>query len=145
MIGGYEIAIIGIAALLSGLINALAGGGSLIIFPVLIAFGIPTVPANVTHTVALTPGYLGGALGQRKDLRGQARRLWIFIPAGAVGGISGGFLVLWAGEGVFHILVPFLILFASVLLAMQDRVRAWIVTRDTRPGFVPRGETTAVV
>jgi uncharacterized membrane protein YfcA len=144
MITGSEFAIIGIAAVLGGLVNALAGGGSLIVFPALIAIGIPSVAANVTHTVALTPGYLGGAFGQREDLRGQGKRLWIFLPAGAIGGLFGGFLVLWVGEGVFHVLVPFLILFASGLLAMQDWVRRWIAERAGRAGTVP-GEGRAII
>ncbi len=134
MISGYEFAIIGLASVLAGLINALAGGGSLIVFPALIAIGIPPVAANVTHTVALTPGYLGGAFGQREDLRGQRKRLWIFIPAGAIGGLLGGLILLQIGEGIFRILVPFLILFASGLLAAQDWVRRWIVEREKRSG-----------
>lgn len=113
-------------------------------FPALIAIGIPPVAANVTHTVALTPGYLGGALGQREDLRGQVKRLWIFIPAGAVGGLFWGFLVSWLGEGIFHILVPFLILFASGLLAVQDRVRTWILKRAKRTGTVPGNERAII-
>jgi len=144
MIAGYEFVVIGIAAVLAGFINALAGGGSLIVFPALIAIGIPPVAANVTHTVALTPGYLGGALGQRVDLRGQGRRLWIFMLAGAVGGIIGGFLVIWVGEVVFHILVPFLILFASGLLAIQDRVRTWTEKRANQTGS-RHGEGSAII
>jgi uncharacterized membrane protein YfcA len=144
MVSGYEFAIVGLASVLAGLINALAGGGSLIVFPALIAIGIPPVAANVTHTVALTPGYLGGALGQREDLRGQGKRLWIFIPVGALGGLFGGFLLLWIGEGIFHILVPFLILFATGLLAVQDRVRRWIVEREKRTGSAP-GEGRSII
>ncbi len=144
MISGLEIALIGVAAVLAGLVNALAGGGSLIVFPALIAVGIPSIAANVTHTVALTPGYLGGALGQREDLRGQGKRLWIFIPVGALGGLLGGFLLLWIGEGIFHILVPFLILFASGLLAVQDRVKGWIAERAKRAGTGPGKETKAI-
>jgi uncharacterized membrane protein YfcA len=144
MITGSDFAIVGLASVLAGLINALAGGGSLIVFPALIAIGIPPVPANVTHTVALTPGYLGGALGQREDLRGQGKRLWIFIPVGALGGLLGGFLLLWIGEGIFHILVPFLILFATGLLAVQDWVRRWIVKREKRAGNAP-GEGRSVI
>jgi uncharacterized protein len=131
-ITGLEIALVGFVAILAGLINALAGGGTLLMFPALIAIGIPPVAANVTHTVALTPGYLGGAYGQRNDLRGQGRRLWLFIPAGALGGLAGGFILLWVGAAVFHFLVPFLILFASGLLAVQDRVRKWITERAER-------------
>ena len=129
MITTLDIVIIGVVSVLAGLINAVAGGGSLILFPALIAFGIPPVPANITHTVALTPGYLGGTYGQWRDMRGQEKRLWIFIPAGVIGGLAGGLLLIWTGAAVFRILVPFLILFAAGLLAVQDPVRRWIEAR----------------
>jgi len=134
MITGVEIVLVGLVAALAGLINAVAGGGTLVLFPYLIATGIPPVAANVTHTVALTPSYIGGAYGQRDDLKGQWRRIWIFTSVGALGGLLGGFILLWIGQGVFHILVPFLILFASGLLAIQDWVREWITQRAKQAG-----------
>ena len=135
MLSGSEIAIAGLAAAAAGLVNALAGGGTLISFPALIALGVPDVAANITNTVALCPGYLGGALAQREDLRGQQRRLWLLVPAGIIGGIAGSFFLLFASEQVFHILVPFLILAAAVLLAVQDRVRDWILKQSHKdPG-----------
>jgi uncharacterized membrane protein YfcA len=91
--------------------------------------GIPPVAANVTNTVALCPGYFGGTMAQRKDLGGQSKRLWMLIPAGAVGGIIGGFLLLQTGEKLFKELVPYLILLASGLLAIQDPVRGWLTRR----------------
>src|SRR5512140_3071929 len=102
-----------LAAVAAGLTNALAGGGTLITFPVLLAVGLPAVAANVTNTVALCPGYLGATLAQRGDLAGQGRRMWIVIPAGALGGLLGGVLLLASGERTFRALVPFLILLAS--------------------------------
>ncbi|MBK9924463.1 MAG: sulfite exporter TauE/SafE family protein [Anaerolineales bacterium] len=121
--------LVALAALAAGAVNALAGGGTLITFPALTFLGIPAVAANVTNTVALCPGYLSGTLAQRNDLRGQGKRLWFIIPAGAVGGIIGGFLLLQTGEKVFKELVPYLILLASGLLAIQDPVRAWLTRR----------------
>ncbi len=119
----------GLAALAAGIINAIAGGGTLITFPVLTALGIPAVVANVTNTVALCPGYLGGTYAQRQDLKGQKKRLQILIPAGIIGGVAGGFLLLRTGEKVFREMVPFLILFASGILALQDPLKKWIVRR----------------
>lgn len=119
----------GLAAVAAGAINALAGGGTLITFPTLVALGIPPVAANITNTVALCPGYVGGTLAQSKDLKGQQSRLWITVPAGALGGLIGGFLLLHTGEKVFRTLVPFLILAASLLLAIQDPVRSWLTKR----------------
>ncbi len=119
----------GLAAIAAGLINALAGGGTLVTFPTLLAIGIPAVAANVTNTVALCPGYVGGIIAQSKDLQGQKQQLWIFIPAGFVGGLVGGFLLLISGERLFQNLVPILILLASGLLAIQEVVKAWLLRR----------------
>ena len=118
-----------LAAVAAGAVNALAGGGTLITFPMLVALGVPAVGANVTNTVALCPGYLGGTLAQRNDLRGQRRRLWLILPASVVGGVLGGFLLLHTEEKLFKALVPYLILLASALLAIQDPVRAWLIRR----------------
>lgn len=119
----------GLAAVAAGAINALAGGGTLITFPTLVALGIPSVAANVTNTVALCPGYIGGTLAQSKDLKGQEKRMWITIPAGIIGGLIGGFILLNTAEKVFRELVPFLILIASLLLAVQDPVKSWLTRR----------------
>ncbi|HOX35917.1 MAG TPA: sulfite exporter TauE/SafE family protein [Methanoregulaceae archaeon] len=120
------LALAGLAAFLAGIVNALAGGGTLITFPVLVATGIPEVVANVTNTVALCPGYLGGAFAQRRDLAGQGPRIRILVPVAVLCGILGGILLLFISAEVFHLLVPFLVLFSAVLLAVQERVRDWI-------------------
>jgi len=124
---GYVLA--GLAAVAAGLINALAGGGTLITFPVLIALGFPAISANVTNTVALCPGYLGGTLAQSTDLKDQQKRLGLLLPAGILGGLTGGILLLRTGEKLFTALVPFLILLATFLLAVQNPVRAWLNRR----------------
>lgn len=129
--------LIGLAAVAAGAVNALAGGGTLITFPTLTAVGIPAIAANITNTVALLPGYFGATLAQRKDLRGQEHRLTWALPAGVIGGLIGGFLLLRTGERLFRDLVPYLILFASALLALQDPLRKWVARRtagQTRSG-----------
>ena len=77
MLTGFDFVLVGLAALVAGTINALAGGGTLITFPMLTAVGVPPVAANVTNTVALCPGYFGGTLAQWNDLKGQKKRLWL--------------------------------------------------------------------
>lgn len=126
---GLEYCLVGLAAVAGGAVNALAGGGTLITFPMLIALGIPAVSSNVTNTVALCPGYLGGTLAQLKDLRGNGKRLWLLVPAGVLGGVAGGVLLLHTGESLFRKMVPFLILLAACLLAVQDPLRSWIQRR----------------
>jgi uncharacterized membrane protein YfcA len=112
----------------AGFVNALAGGGTLISFPALVAAGIPAVAANVTHTVALVPGYLGATIAQSKDLKGQHQRLWLYLPAVVIGGL----LLLNSGEKLFRSLVPFLILLASLLLAVSDTLRGWLLRRQNK-------------
>lgn len=124
-----ELAIAGLAALGAGLINALAGGGTLLSFPVLLALGVPPVTANVTNTVALVPGYLGGTYAQRGDLMGQGRRMRVLLPAAALGGIIGAGLLLVTPESAFKVLVPFLILGAVVLLALGDTIKTRVAAR----------------
>ena len=135
----------GVAAIAAGMINALAGGGTLITFPVLMAIGLPAVSANVTNTVALCPGYLGGTLAQSKDLKDQKKRLWIALPAAVLGGLAGGILLLRTGEKLFTTLVPFLILLASALLAIQTPVRAWLTHRQEEGKTRPASELWAFV
>jgi uncharacterized protein len=118
-----------LAAIAAGFVNALAGGGTLITFPMLNAVGVSAVVSNVTNTVALCPGYFGATLAQANDLRDQKRRLWLLLPIAAVGGIIGGVLLLHTGEKLFQNLVPYLILLASGLLALQDPMRRWLTRR----------------
>jgi uncharacterized membrane protein YfcA len=143
--GVIEHIIIGSAAVAGGLVNALAGGGTLITFPMLTAVGIPPVVANITNTVALCPGYIGGTFAQRSDLTGQGRRMWLLLPTGVVGGIAGGVLLLYTSDAVFRKLIPWLILTAVVLLAFQDRMRNWVIARMSDAGHRHLNEAWSMV
>ncbi|HYB99907.1 MAG TPA: sulfite exporter TauE/SafE family protein [Candidatus Limnocylindrales bacterium] len=129
MLETLDLLVVALAAVAAGAVNALAGGGTLITFPMLVAVGVPAVTANVTNTVALCPGYFGATLAQRRELAGQRRRLAMLLPAAALGGVAGAMLLLQTGEKTFRELIPFLILLASVLLAVQARVRRWLQRR----------------
>ena len=83
----------------------------------------------MTNTIALAPGHLGATLAQKKDLAGQRARVTRLVPAALLGGLVGGLLLLFTSERVFRQLVPFLILLASALLAVQEPVRAWLLRR----------------
>src|SRR3954465_13117124 len=117
------------AALAAGLFNALAGGGSIFTFPALVAIGIPPIVANVTNTIALCPGYVGGVLAQRRDLAGQGRRMLLLLPVAAAGGVAGALLLTRTSEAAFRALVPLLVLGPCPLLAVQDRLRALLQRR----------------
>ncbi len=115
------------AALLAGMANAIAGGGSLITFPALVAGGMSAVTASVTNTVAMCPGYVGAVFSQRRDLVGQGKRALLVLPVSAVGGVLGAVLLLHTGEAAFARIVPYLILFAALLLAVQGHLRGWML------------------
>lgn len=114
-----DIGLLAVAGMAAGGVNAIAGGGSLISFPALLAVGYPTVAANVTNTVALWPGYIGGAVGYRAELAGQKNRVIAYSGTSIVGAAVGCLLLLITPSGVFDALVPVLIAVASLLLALQ--------------------------
>ncbi|MEP6952774.1 MAG: sulfite exporter TauE/SafE family protein [Solirubrobacteraceae bacterium] len=107
------------AALLAGAINAIAGGGSLISFPALLAVGYPSVAANVTNLIALVPGYAGGTAAYREQLRGQGGRVRALGATSAVGAAAGTALLLNTSSSAFDAVVPGLVLLACLLLAVQ--------------------------
>jgi uncharacterized protein len=125
-----------IAAGGAGAVNAIAGGGTLISFPTLIALGAGRVSANVTNTVALCPGYFGGAVAQRSQLPGQRSRLIPLSIAAGIGGLTGSVLLLATGEAAFTKLVPWLILMACALLGGQNYIRK-LLGIGTRPHGAP--------
>ena len=127
----------GLSALAAGIINALAGGGTLITFPTLLAIGLTPISANVTSSTALCPGFLGGTLAQKEDLKDQKKRLLIVVPAAILGGLTGAILLLQTAEKLFSNLVPFMILFASALLAVQIPLRNWLMRRQTHDSTKP--------
>jgi len=127
----FELALAGLAAVAAGAVNAIAGGGTLITFPTLTALGLPVVAANVTNTLAVAPGALGGLVALRRELAGQGARLVRLTPAALLGGLAGGYLLLHTNEALFRRLVPWLILGASALLALQDPLRAFLLRRLT--------------
>jgi len=145
VLSALDLALAGLAAVAAGAVNALAGGGTLITFPTLTALGLPAVAANVTNTIALAPGHLGATLAQKRDLSGQRARVRRLVPAALAGGLVGGLLLLYTTERVFRHLVPWLILLASGLLAVQEPVRAWLLRRLARQVPHASHEALAVV
>jgi uncharacterized protein len=123
-----EAAGLALAAFLAGAINAVAGGGSLISFPALIAAGYPSKAANVTNSVALWPGYLGGSYGYRGELKRQRGRIIALTIPSVAGAIAGSVILLNTSESLFDRIVPFLILFACALMAVQDQLATWAQT-----------------
>jgi uncharacterized membrane protein YfcA len=115
-----------VAGVAAGGVNAIAGGGSLITFPSLIATGLPSVDANVTNSVSVFPGYVSSVVGSRADLAGQGRRVRAIIPTSVVGSVAGTALLLLTPGRVFELVVPFLVLGAAATLAYQERLRGLV-------------------
>jgi uncharacterized membrane protein YfcA len=125
-----------LAGLVAGGVNAVAGGGSLLVFPALLAVGFPPLAANVTNSVAQWPGYLGQVVGGQEELRGQRRRMLLTSAAGVAGSAVGCGLLLVLPDAVFDAIVPVLVLLASAMLALSPRIKRWVGTPE--PGAPDR-------
>jgi uncharacterized membrane protein YfcA len=130
-VGAAEIAAIAAAGMAAGAINTLVGSGTLITFPVLLAFGYSPVTANVSNTIGLVPGSAAGAFGYRRELAGERRRTLRFALASVLGGITGAVLLLELPESAFEAIVPAFIALALVLVVLQPRLDR--VVRERRP------------
>ncbi|MDE3166217.1 MAG: sulfite exporter TauE/SafE family protein [Acidobacteriota bacterium] len=118
------------AAFIAGAINSVAGGGTLVSFPTLIWLGLNPVIANATSTVAIWPGTVGSAWGYRRELRQAEARFRILIVPSLVGGLTGALLLKWTPPAIFDELVPYLILFATLLFMAQEPVQRYLKTAD---------------
>ncbi len=123
----------------AGVVNAVAGGGSLISFPALLAAGYPSITANVTNAIAVLPGYVGGSLAYRRELAGQGARIRALALTSAAGAAAGAALLLVSPASVFEAIVPWLILAACGLLAVQPRAAAAVRRRRARAPLVLHG------
>lgn len=134
----WQIALVGIAAFCAGAMNSVAGGGTFFSFPALLAAGVPPVAANASNSVALWPASLSGAWAYRTELARYKRYL---VPMGIVsfaGGIGGGLLLLSTKDATFSKLIPWLLLFATVLFTFSGRISAMLRGADAgQPGNSP--------
>ncbi|HTA13117.1 MAG TPA: sulfite exporter TauE/SafE family protein, partial [Solirubrobacteraceae bacterium] len=111
-----EIVAVALAGLAAGAINTLVGSGTLITFPVLLAFGYAPVTANVSNTIGLVPGSVSGAIGYRRELAGQRGRALRFGTMSVAGGITGAVLLLVLPASAFKAIVPVFIAVALILV-----------------------------
>jgi uncharacterized membrane protein YfcA len=122
-----------LAGCAAGTINAIVGSGTLITFPLLLAFGVPPVTANVSNTVGLVPGTLSGAWGYRAELSGQRARLKRLAPASLVGSVIGAGLLLWLPSSAFDAIVPALVGLGVLLVVLGPRISRWVTARGGLP------------
>ncbi len=135
------VALLAVSSAAAGVVNAVAGGGSLITFPAALAFGLSPLVANATNAVALTPGSIASAFAYRRELSRDRAALRVLLPPAFLGGLVGSILLLVTPQVVFDTIVPLLVLFATGLLLRQNlRVRPaagaspdgrWVLPRNT--------------
>jgi uncharacterized membrane protein YfcA len=125
-----EIVAVAFAGLAAGAINTLVGSGTLITFPVLLAFGYAPVTANVSNTIGLVMGNISGAVGYRRELTGQRARVLRFGAMSLAGGITGAVLLLVLPASAFKAIVPVFIAIALVLMLAQPRLAGWLARRE---------------
>lgn len=130
--------------LLGGAINAIAGGGSLVVFPALLATGMNPLQANVTNSVGQVPGYIGGVIGFWPDLKDQQNRMRQVVPVAALGSVVGCALLLLLPSEAFDAIVPVLVLLAAVMLYFQPRLKQYAARRTTG-NDAPRWELYALI
>lgn len=122
-----DFSLIIVAAFFAGVLNAIAGGGSFLTFPVLVYIGIPPIPANATSAVAVFPGYISSTLGFLEEIKAFDRRQLIrLVLIACLGGVSGALLLLNTPGNVFRSIAPWLLLLATLLFALGDRISAWL-------------------
>lgn len=134
------VAILG-AAVMAGVINVVAGAGTLVTFPTLLALGFPPVVANISNTVGLVPASITGAYGYRRELKGHWRSVLTMVVFSAIGGITGGLLLLSLPATAFSVVVPFLLLLAALLSAVQPRLARFIRGRSAASQDAPDQDT----
>jgi uncharacterized membrane protein YfcA len=127
-----EIVAIALAGLAAGTINTVVGSGTLITFPVLLAFGYAPVTANVSNNIGLVPGAISGAIGYRRELAGQRSRAIRFGCFSVLGGATGAVLLLNLPASAFKAIVPVFIAIALVLVIFQPRINRWVAARRVR-------------
>src|ERR1700676_1496785 len=133
------------SAFLAGAINSVAGGGTLVSFPTLIWLGLPSVTANATSTVALWPASASSMFGYRRELSTAAPRMLLLVVPSLIGGIAGALLLRVTPPAVFDALVPFLILFATLLFMAQEAIQRKLKTADGAAHTTSRWLAGAIV
>jgi uncharacterized protein len=141
--------LIALAGVGAGIFNGVAGGGSLISFPVLLAVGYPALTANITNTIGIWPGYVASAAGFRREIGDQRGRLLRLTPVALAGGVAGALLLLTTSSATFDAVVPWLVLGAAALFAAQPALRRALdrgaAHPRTRPALLVLGVFAASV
>lgn len=122
----FQAVVLALAGFAAGTVNAVAGGGTFITFAALVACGLPTLDANATSAVALTPSNLSSVAGYRSEVRNHFREMIPFAIMALIGGGIGALLLIWIGDSGFRPLVPWLLLLATLLFAFSGQIRTFV-------------------
>lgn len=133
----WDAALVALSGVAAGALNAVAGGGTLVAFPALLATGMAARTANIVSTLGLVPGYAGGSVAYRQELADQGARVRALIVVAALGGAAGAVVLLVTSDHAFRVIVPYLLLASSALLLAQRRVGQMVGRR--RPAHPAAG------
>lgn len=122
----FQIAVLAVAGFVAGTMNAVAGGGTFVTFAALVVSGLPTLDANATSAVALTPSNLASVAAYRNEVRVYFREMLPFSVIGLIGGGVGALLLIWIGDSGFRPLVPWLLLVATLMFAFSRQLRLFV-------------------
>lgn len=122
----FQIVVLAVAGFAAGAMNAVAGGGTFVTFAALVVSGLPTLDANATSAVALTPANLASVAAYRSEVRAHIREMIPFAIIGLIGGGVGALLLIWLGDGGFRPLVPWLLLVATLMFAFSRQIRLFV-------------------
>ncbi|MBM4425502.1 MAG: sulfite exporter TauE/SafE family protein [Chloroflexi bacterium] len=145
-----RLVVVALAAMAAGAVNSVAGGGTVFNFSALVWYGLPVVRANATNATSLIPGSIGGAYALRRELRQQSRTLIILLTPTVLGSLLGAFTVANTSESIFRRVVPFLVLFATIIFANRNRITQWAKRNEAAPTpasdhhFSPLGYATGI-
>lgn len=135
----FQDAIVFVAGLWAGTINAVVGSGTLVTFPVLVALGFAPVSATISNAMGLIAGNIAGSWGYRRELAGLKSTLLKLLPASILGGITGAALLLHLPEAVFSMVAPYLIVVALLFVVFQPKLQAWVRRRAAASAPAPPG------
>ncbi len=135
------LALVAVAGLLAGAVNTLAGGGTLLVYPALLASGLPPVSANITSLIGLIPGYIGGAFAYRREILRERRRMPVLAIATVLGAVAGAVILLSTPGRLFQLVIPYLVLFSSLLLLVQP----WLSRRLAPTVETPDAQRTSPI
>jgi uncharacterized membrane protein YfcA len=131
-IEGLRLALVFVAAVAAGGVNSIAGGGTLLTFPALVAVGLPPLLANTTSTVALWPGAVSAVWGYRRTMDGTRRWAIALSVPSVLGGLTGAWHMLRTGQGRFSTIAPWLVVGATVLFLVQKPMMRWVRRHEHR-------------